>query len=242
MDALVGADRNRPLDVGQLPVVTGRQRLLDQRNAGAGAGGQVLLQVGLGPGFVGVDDEFGTGRGLPHGGDPQAIAFAAELDLEERPVRGFRSRCRHRLRRAERDGIGGHGRTGGEAAEPIPNADADLLGFKIEQGAIQRIAGGRRRHSRLQGFPIQSAADRVPHCQNCRERRLRCLAITRIGNAFAAPGDTVAADFGHHHHRFGLGAAADGEVAFDRPMFDSRVKRWRFAGSHFSISLNIWPI
>ena len=29
--------------------------------------------------------------------------------------------------------------------------------------------------------------------------------------------------------------AADCEVAFDRPMFDSRLKRWHFAGSHFNI-------
>jgi hypothetical protein len=43
------------------------------------------------------------------------------------------------------------------------------------------------------------------------------------------------ADFRHDHDRFGLGAAADGETAFDRPVFDSRVKRWRFAGSHFNI-------
>jgi hypothetical protein len=43
------------------------------------------------------------------------------------------------------------------------------------------------------------------------------------------------ADFGHRRHRLGLGAAADGEAAGDRPALDSGGKRWRFAGSHFKI-------
>ena len=72
MHALVGADRERPLDPRQRVVLAGRQRLLDQRDAGVGAGGEILLQIGLGPGLVGVDDQLGFGRGLAHRRDPLA--------------------------------------------------------------------------------------------------------------------------------------------------------------------------
>ena len=47
VDALVGADRNRPSDVGQRLVLAGRQRLLDQGDAGLGACGEVLLEIVL---------------------------------------------------------------------------------------------------------------------------------------------------------------------------------------------------
>ena len=82
MHALVGAYQNRPLDMGEPAVLAGRQRLFDQRDAGLGAGGEVLLEIGLRPGLVRIDDEFGIGRGLAHGGNPQPIAVAAKLDLE----------------------------------------------------------------------------------------------------------------------------------------------------------------
>jgi hypothetical protein len=39
----------------------------------------------------------------------------------------------------------------------------------------------------------------------------------------------------HHRDRLGLGAAADGEGAGDRPAFDSGNELWGFAGSHFKI-------
>jgi hypothetical protein len=44
------------------------------------------------------------------------------------------------------------------------------------------------------------------------------------------------ADFRQDRYRLRLGAPADGKAAGDGPTFDSRGKRWRFAGSHF----NIW--
>ena len=43
------------------------------------------------------------------------------------------------------------------------------------------------------------------------------------------------ADLGHDRHRFGLGAAADGEGTGDRPAFDSGGKDEGFAGSHLKI-------
>ena len=64
MHAFVGADRNRPLDPRQRFIPAGGQRLLDQRDAGLGAGGEILLEIVLGPGFVGIDDEFGSGAAL----------------------------------------------------------------------------------------------------------------------------------------------------------------------------------
>ena len=41
MHALVGADRDRPLDARQRLVLAGGDRLLDQRDANLGTGGEV---------------------------------------------------------------------------------------------------------------------------------------------------------------------------------------------------------
>ena len=45
---------------------------------------------------------------------------------------------------AERDRIGGDAGAGRGAAEPIPDAVAMLLGFEVEQGAVERVAGGAK--------------------------------------------------------------------------------------------------
>ncbi|MGY4193940.1 hypothetical protein ACVIM9_003281 [Bradyrhizobium sp. USDA 4520] len=97
MHALVGADRNRAPDPRQRRVLARGQRLLDQGDAGIGAGSEIGGEVVLRPGLVGVDDQLGSRRRLAHGGDPRAVAFAAELDLEQLTMRGLRGGLRHRL-------------------------------------------------------------------------------------------------------------------------------------------------
>ena len=99
--AFVGADRDRPLDARQRLILSGRQRLLDQRHAGRRAGVEVLLEIGRRPRLVGIHDQLGFGGCLAHCRYPLAIAVAAKLDLEQRPMRGLGGRCRHRLRRAQ---------------------------------------------------------------------------------------------------------------------------------------------
>ena len=89
MHAFVGADRYRMPEGRQHVVVAVGQRLLDQRHAGGGASGEVVGEVLLGPGFVGVDDQLGVGRGAAHRGDPLRVAGAAELHLEQRAVGGL---------------------------------------------------------------------------------------------------------------------------------------------------------
>ncbi len=71
MHAFVGADRKRPADARQRLILAGRQRLLDQGDAGLGAFGEVLLEIVRRPGLVGIDDQFGFGRRLAHRGDPR---------------------------------------------------------------------------------------------------------------------------------------------------------------------------
>ena len=85
MHALVGADRDRPLDARERAVAAFGQGLLDQRHAGLRAGGEVLHKIVVGPAFIGVDDELGVRRGAAHRGDPFAVVARAELHLEERP-------------------------------------------------------------------------------------------------------------------------------------------------------------
>ena len=121
MHAFVGADRERPADARQRLVLAGGKRLLDQRDADLGAFGEVLLEIVRRPGLIGIDDQFGFGRGLAHRGDSLAIAVAAELDLEQRPVRGLGGRRRHRLRRSQRDRVGGGAGPRGGTSEQVPD-------------------------------------------------------------------------------------------------------------------------
>jgi len=53
--------------------------LLDQRHAGLRTGGQIAFKRVFAPSFIGVDDEFGLGRGAPHGGNARGIVTAADL-------------------------------------------------------------------------------------------------------------------------------------------------------------------
>ncbi len=98
MHAFIGADLKRPADPRQRLVLAGRQRLLDQRDADFGANRKILFEIAGRPCLVGINDEFRFGGGLAHRRNPVAVAVAAELDLEQRPVRGRRRRRRHRLR------------------------------------------------------------------------------------------------------------------------------------------------
>lgn len=81
VQALVGADRNRAVDRGQEFVLTRRQGLLDQVDAGRRAGHEVVADRLRPPRLVGIDDETGFGRASAHRGDPLGIALAAELHL-----------------------------------------------------------------------------------------------------------------------------------------------------------------
>ena len=107
-----------------------------------------------------ISSEFG--RGLAHRRDPRGVAVAAELDLEQRPVRGLGGCRRHRLRRRQRDRVGGGAGARRGAAEQGPDPLAGALGLEVQQRAIQRVAGGARRHRGLQGLPVEPAATAVP--------------------------------------------------------------------------------
>ena len=95
------------------------------------------------------------------------------------------------------------------------------FGLEVQQGAIQRVAGGAGRHRGLQGVPVQAFGQRFLHRLEGRQRRLRGLAIAGIGHAFAAPGMAAMADLGHDGNGLGLGAPADREGTRDRPAFDA---------------------
>ena len=157
MHAFVGADRERPADARQRLIPAGRKRLLDQRDAHFGANREILREIIRCPCLVRVHDKLRFGRRLAHGPDPRAVTVAAELDLEQRPVRGLCGCRRHRLRRRQRDRVGGDAGLRGGASEQGPDALAAGLGLEVQQRAVQRVAGGARRHRRLQSFPVEAA-------------------------------------------------------------------------------------
>jgi hypothetical protein len=235
MHAFVGAHRDRAPDARQRLVLTGRQRLLDQRDAGIGAGREVEFEVVGRPGLVGIHDQFGFGRGLADRRDSRVIAVAAELDLQQRAARGLGGCRRHRLGCAERNREGRGAGTWCGTAEQAPGPAAGTFRLEIQQRAVQRIAGGAGRHRGLQGDAVQTPRDRFPHRLERGQRRFRRLAIARIGHAFAVSGVVALADGGNDGNRLGFRAAADGEGACDRPALDADDKLSRCAGSHFKI-------
>ncbi|KGJ66362.1 hypothetical protein BJA5080_02981 [Bradyrhizobium diazoefficiens SEMIA 5080] len=198
-----------------------------------------MLQIGLGPGLVGIHDQLGFGGGLAHRCDAGVVAVAAELDLEQRPVRRFRGRRGHGLGCAQRDRVGGGALARDRAVQQAPGPQARRLGLEVDQGAIQRVAGGARRHGGLQRLPGDTACHGRLHGLDGGQGCLGGLAIAGIGHAFAAAGEAVLAHFGHNGHGLGLGAPADGETAGDGKALDSRPKCRNFAGSHFELWRNL---
>ena len=106
--ALVGADRDRPLDRRERGVVVGRQRLLDQRDAGRGAGGEVRRR----------DCRRSSPRWRRRSARSAARPRAPRRCARDRPAppslilsslraAAARAALGHRLRRAERDRVGG---------------------------------------------------------------------------------------------------------------------------------------
>ena len=162
MHAFVGADRHRPADARQQLVLSGGERLFDQGDADRLAGGEILLEIARRPGLVGIDDEFGFGGFLAHGRDPVAVAVAAELDLEQRPVRGLGGRRRHRFRGSQRDREGGGAGSRGLPSKQLPGPPAADLGFQVDQRAIQRVARRTGRQGALQGSAGRDLRARPP--------------------------------------------------------------------------------
>ena len=226
MHALVGADRERPLDPRQRVILAGRQRLLDQRDADGRRRRRGSLRdwPRSRPRWHRRSARI-SGAAWRTAAIRSGIAVAAELDLEQRPVRRLGGRRRHRLGRARArscrrwcTGPGSGGPAGSRPALPAPWP-------RGPSGRNPARCGPRRRHGGLQGLPRSSPAATASCMAWMRgERCLGCLAIARIGHAFAAAGQAVMADLGHDGHGFGLGAAADRETARDRPALDSRGK------------------
>ena len=185
--AFVGADRQRALDLCEYLVVSGRQRLLDQGDAGIGAGGEVFGQVVRGPALVGIDDKLGARGGPPHRRDPVRIARAAEFDFEERAVGRPLGGCRHRRGRRERDGVGGSRGFGRRQARERMHPRAGALGRKIPESAVERIACRARWQRPLQRRAVEAAGDVGAHRCDRLLHALDGLAIARIGHAFAPP-------------------------------------------------------
>ncbi len=220
--ALVGADRQRPRHVQQRIVAIGGQRLLDQRNAGLCAGGEIAGEIVRRPAFVGVDDQLGPWCGIAHRKNSRAIVrSAAELDLEQRTIGGLGGGLRHRIRRCERDRIGGGERLRHGKPYELVHRPLGALGGQVPERAVDRVARRAGRHRGLQALAIESLGDRAGELLDCGRDALDRLAVARIGHAFAAAPMHAVGELGDHDHGFGLGAAADREGACDRPAFDT---------------------
>ncbi len=72
MDALVGADRDRPLDLLEREIAPLRQGLLDQADPCLRAGGEITFEIEVGPSLIGIDDELSLRRGAAYRGNALA--------------------------------------------------------------------------------------------------------------------------------------------------------------------------
>src|SRR3546814_11538181 len=84
--------------------------------------GRLCFEIKPCPCFIGIDDEAGSGRSAPDGGDPVHIAIAAELDLEKRVdrSRGVAGGGFHDGRVGTGNGIGGGERAGRTQPSGLP--------------------------------------------------------------------------------------------------------------------------
>ena len=162
---------------GQRLIAAGRQRLLDQRDAGLRAGGEIGGEVVV--------------RSSPHwrrrSASPWAprrarrrcarrIAIAAELDLEQRAVRRFCGGLGHgggvpsEIVKAVMSGCG--------AGRPASSCDrpAGALGFQVPERAIERVAGGAGRHGVLQAVAVEPGGEPRPRIASIAATTLSTLS------------------------------------------------------------------
>ena len=167
------------------------------------------------PAFVGVDDEFGVRRAGAHRLDALKIAVGAELDLEQRPVGVLRRLLAHRLRRGERNRVGGRrGPRLGEARQP-PDRRGRPFRLEVPEGAVERVARRPGRQPALQRDAIESVVEVDRDGTDERDHALRRLAIARVRNAFAAPRKSFVGQRRRHDADFGARAARDREGSGD---------------------------
>ena len=94
--------------------------------------------------------------------------------------------------------------------------DAAALGLEVPERAVERVAGGARRHRFLERDAVEPALDRAPLRLDRRSDAFDGLAVAGIGHAFAAPDGVALGDRDRDHDGLGAGAAGDGEPAGDR--------------------------
>src|SRR5262245_11646444 len=94
------------------------------------------------------------------------------------------------------------------------------LGFEIPERAIKRVAGRARRHRTLQREAIKTRIELWPHGIDLGHNAIDALAITGIGDAFAATAGLAIAEFGDDDDCFDLAAPTDAKGAGNGPAFD----------------------
>ncbi len=227
MHALVGADRQRAADIDQRIVVVRRQRLLDQRHAGLGAGGEILREVVRGPAFVGIDDQSGMRRGAAHGRDARRVVRAAELDLQQRAAGGLRGCRRHHVGAGERDRVGGGDGVRHRQARRVRGPAGPHAWLPDPRTRSRAHCAPRPPPSwSASASRVEAKRDGLLHAVDRGDHAVDGLAVARIRHAFAASAVPPVGKLGDHDLGLRLGAAADGEAAGDRPAFDLHGQRW----------------
>ena len=123
-------------------------------DAGVGAGGEIRGEVVRRPAFVGVDDQLARGAARRTAAIRAGSSAPPSLILSSGAVGRLLGRRRHRLRRAERDGVGGHERLRRRQA-----------GQFVQRGCPLRLAS---RSQSAQSSALRAAPGGIAACRPAR--------------------------------------------------------------------------
>src|SRR5215212_6464208 len=94
------------------------------------------------------------------------------------------------------------------------------LGFKIPEGAVERVARRPRWQGALQAYAVETARHGFGKLLDRGGFALDRLVVVGEGDAFAPAAERTVAQLGDYHHRLGFRPPADDERTGDRPALD----------------------
>ena len=221
MAALVGTEREREAAAFERHIVCRRQRLFHHLDSERGESRQQLIQHRRRPAFVRIDDQPRIGRVGADCLDAREVAFAGDLELEQREVRVPGRGLTHILGCIEAECDGGDAGLWPIEACQCPGRAARLLRFQVPERAVERVASGAGRQRVQQAFAGKPALHSLARVLDLRARSRRCLVIAGIGDGLATAGVGAVGDFGDDDVRLRLRPAGDAEGALERPRFEA---------------------
>ena len=219
--ALVGTEREREAAAFERLIVCRRQRLFHHLDSERGESRQQLIQHRRRPALVRIHDQPRLGRVGADRLDAREVAFAGDLELEQREVRVPGRGLTHILGCIEAECDGGDAGLWRLQPRQRPGRAPRLLRLQVPQRTVEGVAGGAGRQCLQQAFAGKPALHSLARVLDLRARSRRCLVVAGVGDRLAPAGVGAVGDFGDHDVRLRLRPAGDAEGALERPRFEA---------------------